>query len=222
MAIYPGTFILLSRTPDVTMGVPRRPDDDLQTLAVHESTHFLDPDAITPIQSYKTEFRAYWMDGRFGPPDLPTAPNPGDFAAEFDPTIPPPGPKSPRANKIFHETYDDPVLYPYCKPNYDANTNHFREQVDSYLVPDGINLILSRQLDRLRSRFNAGLGASFATFRTQVLAFFGAGPPPAGGALSPDEKDFISRSRAWRDTVDNLAGATSGQKATLKNDMGIP
>jgi len=220
--IYPGTFILLNRTPDVTMGVPRRPDDDLQTLAVHESTHFLDPDAITPIQSYKTEFRAYWTDGRFGPPNLPTAPNPGDFAAEFDPTIPPPGPKSPRANRIFREIYDDTVLYPYCKPNYDANTNHFREQVDSYLVPDGINLILSRQLDRLRSRFNAGVGASFAAFRTQVRAFFGVGPPPAGGALSPDEKDFVVRSRAWRDTVDNLAGATGAQKAALKNDMGIP
>jgi hypothetical protein len=204
------------------MGVPRRPDDDLQTLAVHESTHFLDPDAITPIQSYKTEFRAYWTDGRFGPPNLPTAPNPGDFAAEFDPTIPPPGPKSPRANRIFREIYDDTVLYPYCKPNYDANTNHFREQVDSYLVPDGINLILSRQLDRLRSRFDVGVGAGFATFRTQVRAFFGVGPPPPGGALSPDEKDFISRSRAWRDMVDNLAGATSAQKATLKNDMGIP
>jgi hypothetical protein len=222
MPIYPGTFILLNRTPDVTLAVPRRPDDELQIYAIHESTHFLDPDAFTPIQSYKTEFRAYWMDGRFGPPELPTAPNPGDLTAEFDPTIAPPGPKSPRANRIFHETYDNPVLYPYCKPNYDNNTNHFREQVDSYLVPDGINLILARQVDRLRALFSGGVGASFAAFRTQVRRFFGVGPPPVGGALNADEKDFITRSRAWRDTVDNLAGATGPQKATLKTDMGIP
>jgi hypothetical protein len=221
VAAYPGTFILLDRTPDVTFATPRRPDDELQIYAIHEATHFLDPGAVTPIQQYRTEFRAYWMDGRFGPPTKALAP-PGQFDARFDPTIPPPGPKSPRANRIFRETYDNPVLYPFCKPNYDANTGHFREQVDAYLVPDGINLILSAQLDNLQARFAAGIGASFAIFRTGVQGFFGVGPPPPGGKLSPAERAFVKQSRAWRDQVDGLAGATGPQKATLKTDMGIP
>jgi hypothetical protein len=219
---YAGTFILLSRTPDVTLAVPRRPDAELQTYAVHESTHFMDRGhGPGPIEQYKTEFRAYWMDGRFGPPDQ-AAGGPGGFDAVFDATIRPPGPKSPRANRIFHETYDAPRLYPYCQPNYDANTNHFREEVDSYLVPDGINLILGARLESLRIQFLAGIAGNFAVFRTQVQGFFGVGAAPAAGVLSAAEKTFITQSRAWRDQVDNLVGATPAQKAQLKTDMGIP
>ena len=220
---YPGRFILLSRTPDVTLGVPRRSDAEVEIVAIHEATHFMDPTTgATPFEQYLVEFRAYWMDGRFGPPNLAVPVSPDHFRAEFDPREEPPGPKSPRAKAIFRLMYDDPKLYPFCKPNYDANTNRFREKVDSYLVPDGINLILSPQLEALRVRFTAGVGPSFAIFRAGVRAFFGVGPPPPGGVLSGPEQDFVTQSRAWRDQVDALAGATGAQKALLKTDMKIP
>jgi hypothetical protein len=215
---YPGAFILLSRTPDVTLGLPRRPDDELQIYAVHESTHLMDRPGAGPFEDYKTEFRAYWNDGRFGPPNQAVPASPDEFAAEFDPTTPTPGPKSRRANRIFHEMYDDPVLYSFCQPNYDGNVGGFRDQVDSYLVPDGVNLILSAHLEDLRTRFAVGVPAGFPAFRTMVQGFFG---PPAP-TLSAGERAYVKRSRAWRDLVDNLAGATAPEKATLKADMGIP
>jgi hypothetical protein len=119
--------------------------------------------------------------------------------------------------------YDDPILYPYCKPNYDQNTNRFREQVDSYLTPDGINLNLSERVEALRVLFAGGVSAGFPAFRTQVQGFFSIAPAPApsGGALSPGDINYVRGSRAWRDTVNGLAGATSTQKAQLMTEMGI-
>jgi hypothetical protein len=204
----------------VTLGVPRRADADVQIVAIHEATHFMDRGlGGAPFESYKTEFRAYWNDGRFGAPGVAAPVNPGDLAAEFDPSIAPPGPKSARANAIFHIMYDDPVLYTFCKPNYDANVGGFREQVDSYLNPDGVNLILSAQLEALRVRFQTGVGGGgFAAFRTAVQAFFAV---PAG-TLTAAERDYVTGSRAWRDRVDGLAGVTAAQKSQLKIDMAIP
>jgi hypothetical protein len=225
---YTGSFILLSRTPDVTMGVARRPDSELQIYAVHEASHAMDRNVgAGPFEQYKTEFRAYWMDGRFGNPAVAISGLPAVFDANLTDasggavTI---GPKSARANAIFRLQYDDPILYPYCKPNYDQNTNHFREQVDSYLVPDGINLSLSERVEALRALFAAGVPATtgFAAFRTQVRGFFGTGTAPLGGALSPGDIAYVRGSRAWRDTVNGLVGASSTQKAQLMTDMGIP
>jgi hypothetical protein len=226
-APYSGSFILLSRTPDVTLGVPRRGDDAVQTVAIHEASHAMDRNVgSSPFESYKTEFRAYWMDGRFGDPAVATSGSPAVFDANLTDasggavTI---GPKSARANAIFRLQYDDPILYPYCKPNYDQNTNGFREQVDSYLTPDGINLNLSERVEALRVLFAGGVSAGFSAFRTQVQGFFSIAPAPApsGGALSADDINYVRGSRAWRDTVNGLAGATSTQKAQLMTDMGI-
>jgi hypothetical protein len=214
---YVPPFILLSRTPDVTLAVPRRPDSELQIYAIHESTHIMDrPAGGTPIQKYKTEFRAYWMDGRYGPPTQATA----GLSAVYDPNIPQPGPKSRRANEIFRLQYDDPILYSYCKPNYDANTANFRDEVDSYLVPDGINLTLSSRVEDLRVIFAAGIVGGFPAFQTSVRAFVGIAG--VGGSMNAAEKAAITRSRAWRDLVDGLPGATAPQKAALKVDMRIP
>jgi hypothetical protein len=192
---------------------------DSEILAIHEAVHEMDRvGGATPWDRYLREFRAYWMDGRFGDPLVASAGHP----AEYDPTVPPPGPKSPRANQIFRLQYDNPILYPYCKPNYDANTDGFREKADAYLIPDGINLNLSAPIESLRGHFAAGLGGSFPTFRTTVQSFFGVGAAPPGGVLTAADRTYVSGSRAWRDQVDNLAGASSAQKATLKTDMGIP
>jgi hypothetical protein len=217
-APYAGSFILLSRTTDVAAGTVRG-DGVLQILAIHEAVHEMDrvPGAA-PFDQYKREFRAYWMDGRFGDPLVAS----NGFPAAFDPATPTPGPKSPRANQVFRLQYDDPILYPYCKPNYDANTNHFREEVDSYLIPDGVNLNISGPVDALRAHLVAGMAAGFAAFRTGVQSFFGIGAAPPGGVLTAGDRTYIAGSRTWRELVDNLAGASGPQKTTVKADMGIP
>lgn len=217
-APYAGSFVLLSRTPDVASGA-KASDASMQIVGIHEAVHEMDRGTGgSSWELYKSEFRAYWMDGRFGDPLVASSGDP----AEFDPTIPAPGPKSARANQIFRLQYDDPILYSYCKPDYDANTAGFREQVDSYLTPDGINLNLSGPIEALRVHVNGGLGAGFAGFRTVVQSFFGVGAPPPGGVLSADDRNYVAGSRAWRDLIDHLGGASSAQRATLKADMGIP
>ena len=55
-----------------------------------------------------------------------------------------------------------------------------------------------------------------------MRAFFGIGAAPTGGALSPDDITYVRSSRAWRGTVNGLAGASSTEKAQLITDMGIP
>jgi hypothetical protein len=69
--------------------------------------------------------------------------------ATYDPTLTPPGPKSPRARAIFDHLYGS-VTYPAIKAAYDNNTDGFRDEVDNTLVPDGINVILSGPLAELR------------------------------------------------------------------------
>jgi hypothetical protein len=219
-------FVAVNRTMDVAAGALRSLDW-MRRLAVHEAIHKFDFmfHASSPIESYRTEFRAYWTDGRFGPPDQATVPGHPEQSANFDPDDPnlhPPGPQSRRANAIFHLLYDDPVGYPYVRNNYDNNVNHFREQVDAYLVPDGINLILSRRLELLRQVVDGPI-ASFATYRDNILAFFGTGPlpAPAAGVLTADERDYVRSSRQWRDRffvyITNAANRTA-----LLNAMGIP
>jgi hypothetical protein len=118
--------------------------------------------------------------------------------------------------------YDDPVGYPYVRNNYDNNINHFREQVDAYLVPDGINLILSRRLELLRQVVDGSI-VNFATYRDNILAFFGQGPlpAPAAGVLTAAERDYVRSSRQWRDRffvyISNAANRTA-----LLTAMGIP
>jgi len=221
----PGPFVCLNRTDDVSTGHTRDVDTQMM-LAVHEAVHefdFLPAAAMgaNPIEWYRTEFRAYWTDGRFGPPDQAIVPGRPELDARFDPTIPPPGPKSPRASRIFHLLYDDPVGYGFVRTNYDNNTNHFREQVDAYLIPDGINLIETRRLELLRRIVDPGPGASFATYRANIRTFFGVGAAPAAGVLDANELAYIRSSRAWRDLIFARVLNTAN-RATLLGDMGIP
>jgi hypothetical protein len=216
-----GRFIVVNRTADPSTNAKDPVDVTIQ-LALHEAVHALD-EIIGPssdIERYRTEFRAYWMDARYGPPDQAIVPGQPDLAARYDPDLPPPGPKSPRARKIFSELYGS-VTYPWVQPNYDNNVNHFREQVDTYIVPDGINLILSRRLEALRVLIDAGVTPIFGTFQSRVQAFFGVGGAPAVGVLDPGERDYIRSSRAWRDLV-NAKVSGLVHRNQIKNDMGIP
>jgi hypothetical protein len=215
--------ILINRTPDVPSS-SKRSDDEVILFVVHESMHRLDvrPGAGTPIEKYKTEFRAYWMDGRYGPPDSPTCGGVVGrcYGTTYDPGMAPPGPKSPRARVIFDGLYGS-ATYPFVKPAYDDNTLGFRQQVDNYLIPDGINLAASVRLENLRSLIAAGPGADFPAFRVKVQAFMGVGPAPAGGVLNAADRAEISHNRAWRDLVEsNVTNPT--QQGQIKSDLGIP
>jgi hypothetical protein len=138
----------------------------------------------------------------------------------FRPELPPPGPKSCRARAIFSQQLYGNTTYPFVKPAYDNNTAGFRDAVDNYLVPDGINLIVSVRLEALRALIEAFTGAGFATLRTRVQGFMGVGAAPAVGVLSADERNEVQRNRAWRNLVDR--NFTPPQRALLKADLGIP
>jgi hypothetical protein len=205
-------MVAVNRTKDVAAGT-KRPPDELMLLTVHESTHALDvqvPPDTALEQQYKTEFRAYWNDGRFSA-----------LTTKFDPALPPPGPRSKRSRAIFEEMYGSPT-YRDVKPAYDGNPA-FRRMVDNLLFPDGINIILSPRLDALQALIQAGVGASFATFRNNVQAFVGLGPNPAPavGVLTADDRAAVASSRAWRDLVEaKVPGAAN--RAAIKTDLGIP
>jgi hypothetical protein len=214
--------IVVNRTADVPTSLTRS-DDHIITVIVHEALHHMDirPGASTDIEGYKTEFRAYWMADEFGPANSPTCAGvPTEcFSTQYDPNMPPPGPKSPRARAIFENLYGNDT-YPYVKPAYDNNTAGFREQVDNYLVPDGINLIASLRLEALRSLIDAGPGADFAAFRVKVQAFMGIGPAPPSGVLNAADRSEVTRNRAWRDLVESKVTDPT-QQGQIKSDLGI-
>jgi hypothetical protein len=207
--------IVVNRTTDVKTKA-KRSDAEVTLFFVHEATHALDiePTETSDLRGYKTEFRAYWMDGRYGPPGS------GGVDTAYDPNLPPPGPKSPRARKIFDHLYSGST-YAHIKRAYDNNTGGFREVVDNYFIPDGINLIASVRLDSLRAVIEAWGGAGFPAFRTSVQAFVGIGPAPAAGVLNADDRKEISRNRSWRDLVERKVPG-GGDQATIKSDLGIP
>lgn len=215
--------IILNRTMDVSTR-SKRSNDEIITLLIHEATHAMDvrPNSGTEIERYKTEFRAYWMDGRYGSPNSAVCPIglASCYNAVFNPNLRPPGPKSDRARVIFNHLYNDPVTYPFVKQAYDNNAD-FREQVDNYIYPDGINLMVSIRLEKLRAKIETYTGAGFATLRTQVRQFLGLEvPSPSAGVLDNDEKNYISNSRAWRDLIERKI-ADSSDQMLLKSDLGI-
>jgi Domain of unknown function (DUF4157) len=215
--------IWVNRTSDVS-SLTKRGEDSIIMLIVHESVHHMDvrPAAGTPLERYKTEFRAYWMDGRYGSPDSPTCVPPAGncLGTAYDQTMPPPGPKSPRARAIFDLLYGSST-YDFVRPAYDNNTSGFREQVDNYLIPDGINLIVSVRLDRLRDVIETWPGTGFPAFRTSVQGYMGIGPAPPAGVLTAPERHEVSSNRSWRDLVERkVVDAT--QQGQIKSDLGIP
>jgi hypothetical protein len=214
--------IVVNRSLDVVAGTKRN-DAEVIMFAVHEGLHNLDkrPASGTPIERYKTEFRSYWMDGRFGPPNgAPCGGAAGCLDAAYDPTLPPPGPKSPRARAIFQVLYGS-VTYSWVQSNYDDNTAGFREAVDNYLIPDGINLIGSLRLEALRALIEGWAGTGYPAFRASVQAFMGIGAAPAGGVLDPDDRNEVIRNRSWRDLVERKVADTTKQRQ-IKNDLSIP
>ncbi|MDX6529953.1 MAG: hypothetical protein QOH41_2243 [Blastocatellia bacterium] len=210
---YPDS-VFVNLTPSLVNPAPRSNASIIETI-MHESVHALDrrPASSTTIERYKTEFRAYWASGEFDhAPGVGGAPGPLRSTA-FDPTLSSRGPKSEKSRAIFDHMYGSDT-YPFVKPNYDANTSHFREQVDAFVVPDGINLIVSSNLERLRAAIAAFGGGGFAAHRAHVLALYNA------VAMTVDDRREISGNRAWRDLVESKY--TGVNRTTIKNDLHIP
>jgi hypothetical protein len=216
-------LLVANRTMDVANKV-KRTDLELILLIVHEAVHALDlPDSVAEIYRYQTEFRAYWMDGRYGPPFLAHCPVPagGCKEAVFDPNMPPPGPKSPRAREIFNFLYGN-NSYPYVKPAYDTNAGGFRDMVDSYLVPDGINLEASVRLERLRMLITAYTGVNFADVRSKIRKMVGKElPAPPGGVLDAEETREVQGERTWRELVESKF-PVAAERSAIKTELGIP
>jgi hypothetical protein len=199
---FPDT-VFVNLTLSLAAPLAKRPVAELVGMVMHEAVHAVDvrPNSGSDLERYKGEFRAYWMDGQFD-----------GRSTEFDPTLDGRGPKSEKSRAIFEHMYGSPT-YPFVLPAYDGNVAGFRDAVDAYVVPDGINLIVSTQLERLRALIDRYRGRGFARHRARVETMF--------LAATPEEQREIAGNRAWRDLVDRRYTAGS-ERADIKTVLTIP
>ena len=212
--------LFLNRTTDVATG-DKRTDAEILTNAIHEGTHAVDEwDVRTPAEDYRSEFRAYWNEGRFGPPNLQVCPAGAVdcFDTTIDETMPAPGPKSPRARKIFEHLYGS---YGYVRTAYDNDSSGFREMVDNYTHPEGLNLNFSRALDALQNEIRAYKPVTFPALFTTVKGFMGIGAAPPAGTLAPDEQTEVASQRSW-DLLINRVVTVAAHRTSLKTTLKIP
>jgi hypothetical protein len=199
----------------------KRPDAEVMEFAIHEGTHAVDEwDLTTDAENYRSEFRAYWNQGLFGPPDVQICPvgAVNCFDATIDPTMSPPGPKSPRARKIFEHVY---ASYDFVRTAYDNNTNGFREMADNYTHPEGLNLNFSRGLDALQKKIRTYTVPTFPALHTTVKGFMGIGPPPPSGVLTAGEQAEVASQRSWGLLIDREV-AVAAHRTALKTTLNIP
>lgn len=162
-----------------------RPIKEMMDFVVHESVHLLDerPNPSGFIEKYKTEFRAYWMEGDPVRDKLSTA---------FDPSMDNKGPKSAKARDIFEYLYFS-TTYSFVKQQYDSKRD-FREEVNRYIFPDGINLIVSVRIENLRKAVYAYAGTAFDVHKREITGLY--------GLTKPEDKTEISGNRMWQDLVE--------------------
>lgn len=196
------TTLLINLTPTLSSPATKRSPSVVIDKLVHESIHALDYPRVpaNDLERYKTEFRAYWMDGHY---DV--------HSTALDPAMSAQGPKSPKSREIFEHLYNSPT-YSYVKRNYDANTNHFREHVNAYVVPDGINLIASPRLDNLRNAIEGYAGAGFPAHSAAVQTLF--------DATNPLDRREIAGNPIWRELV--LGKYASIERSTILTMLRIP
>jgi hypothetical protein len=132
----------------------------------------------------------------------------------FDPTMSGLGPKTERARAIFNHLYGSST-YEFVKPDYDANVSRFREQVDNYLFPDGINLTLSAKLTDLRAEIESFTGApgTFAAKKVAIVAKF--------ATCAPADAAQIKSNREWRILVEQKFPILA-QRNQIKDALHIP
>ena len=204
-----GVFLITRNSPHAGVGGRKTLPALAQGLA-HEGIHATDR-PLTPAgptdkwPEYVAEFRAYWVEGRGA--KLSTA---------FDPSMDNRGPKSKRSRDIFDFLYTEMnATYPFVKQHYDLNTNGFRDKVNDYIFPDGINLLLSGHLTALRTEIEGytGVAATFAAKKTAITAKF--------AACDAAEKREVQGNRDWRDLVD-AKFAVAAERTNIKTVLKIP
>jgi hypothetical protein len=195
-------YVFLNKTTSLATRASRT-IDALADIAGHEGIHAADTHiGHTPWDEYKREFRAYWMEGAVG----------GGLPSEQMATAPARGPRSERANAIFSHLYGNSA-YPYVQPNYDANTDGFRDKADAMFHPDGVNLTLSVALFDLQREVEGYGGSGFAAARTSIQARY--------TACSPADRTEVRTQSQWRILVETkFPNAT--ERTQIKTDLGIP
>jgi len=180
--------IFLNVTTNMHTGsASRRGVSDLATSAGHEGVHAADiPSVGSNVgdwTQYQKEFRAYWIQG------MGAGQNEGQLE-----TAPPVGPRSQRANTIFRHLYGN-ATYPYVKPAYDADTDGFRQKVDAYFHPDGVNLLLSLGLFDLERAIETydGVAANYAAKKADIIRLY--------TALQPADRDEVHHNNQWQRLV---------------------
>jgi len=194
--------VFLNLTPVSQNPGNKRGMASMTGLLAHEGIHAADRPEPGAWGRYTTEFRAYWIMGVGA--GQSTAP---------DPTMSGMGPKSQRARTIFEMLYNHPLYSSFTATNYDNNTDHFRERVDNYHAPDGINLALSGNLQQLRSEIESYTGSWFPIKRAMVAGKY--------AACTADEKREISNNRMWRDLVEEKF-TIRAEAVSIKTILGIP
>lgn len=171
----------------------------LEQVLVHEVEHDADRHDTeagydkpfkSPEESwnrYKTEFRAYWIDGQRD--SLST--RSGSATAPFD---------NEKQKSIFDHMYGssaDDVYAVWLRPNYDKNTKvdgkNFQDLVHAYTKPEGVNLINSPRIDNFFLALQPCKKAD-TDLTTTPLAELTA----AAQALNADDQTYINSAEALR------------------------
>jgi hypothetical protein len=199
------------------------------SFLVHEvqhdaDKHDLDPDWAKDYKSpeeswvrYRTEFRAYWVDGQRDPPRYSeasgSATNP-----KFD---------NAKQEAIFLHMYGDSptdVYAEWLRPNYDGNTTvsgqKFQDLIHGYQRPDGLNLINSPRIDDFYGKVKACTKTDKNVRVVPLLDAFAA-----AHGLDADDQGYVNSAAAaalQQLVKDHLAAKPLKQIAKIVNGGALP
>ena len=201
----------------------------VQSFLVHEvqhdaDKHERDPDWAKAYKSpeeswvrYKTEFRAYWVDGHRDPPRYSDASG-SATDAKFD---------NAKQEAIFLHMYGDSptdVYAEWLRPNYDGNTTvngkKFKDLIHGYTRPEGINLVNSPRIDDFYRRLRA-CAKTDTNLRVPPLWDLKA----AAEALDADDRTYVNTAAAaelQKLMKDRLAATTFNKIAKIVNGGRLP
>lgn len=199
--------------------------DAIQRIIVHEYVHIRDRRARTAqpwyrrfqewwrkrkgqkvdeLWRYKTEFRAYWADGRFD--SLPDA---------FDPFLKGKGPKTPRSRGIFKLLYGSKTLYAYVKKAYEADAA-FKTAADTFVSPEGKTIQHPARLILLYMFLNA---VTAKKYKPKEWADIISSVRMHKEILQSGDGAYLKKQKEWQDLVSSkFAGK---QLASVKKTLGM-
>jgi hypothetical protein len=195
---------------------------DVRATMVHEVQHDADRHDSeegygekyqSPEESwnrYKSEFRAYWLDG-----DL-------DSNSKNTGTATEPGFDNAKQQKIFRDMYGtDPkgVYAVWLRPNYDGNTKvgsqNFQDLIHGYTKPEGVNSLNSPQIDNFFIGLEKCSISNKDLTKTPLLEL-----EAAANALNSEDRAYVNSAEAKRlqdMTKKNLEKSVLTHIATIMN-----